>query len=82
MSEETPDRKQLQEELSSTENKVGFARQLYNDTATQYNTKQATFPTLLVAGLAKATPAELWEIEDAAERAVPNVDLSFNKPAT
>src|SRR5919107_2606941 len=52
---------QLQEELTSTENKVGFARQLYNDTATQYNTKQATFPTLLVAGLAKATPAELWE---------------------
>jgi LemA protein len=73
---------QLQEELTSTENKVGFARQLYNDTATQYNTRQATFPTLLVAGLAKATPAELWEIEDAAERAVPNVDLSFNKPAT
>ena len=71
---------QLQEELTSTENKVGFARQLYNDTATQYNTKQATFPTLLVAGLAKATPAELWEIEDAAERAVPNVDLSMGKP--
>ena len=36
---------QLQEELTSTENKIGFARQLYNDTATQYNTKQATFPT-------------------------------------
>jgi LemA protein len=72
---------QLQEELTSTENKVGFARQLYNDVATQYNTKQATFPTLLVAGLAKAQPAELWEIENAAERAVPTVDLSFNKPA-
>ena len=72
---------QLQEELTSTENKVGFARQLYNDVATQYNTKQAV-PDLLVAGLAKATPAELWEIEDAAERAVPKVDLSFNKPAT
>src|ERR687893_2821234 len=39
---------QLQEELTSTENKVGFARQLYNDVATQYNPKQATFPTLLV----------------------------------
>src|SRR3954471_15560948 len=73
---------QLQEELTSTENKVGFARQLYNDTATRYNTRQATFPTLLVAGLAKAQPAELGEIEDAAERAVPKVDLSFNKPAT
>ena len=72
---------QLQEELTSTENKIGFARQLYNDVATQYNTKQATFPTLLIAGLAKASPAELWEIEDAAERAVPTVDLSMNKPA-
>src|ERR671911_1824161 len=71
---------QLQEELTSTENKIGFARQLYNDTATQYNTKQATFPTMLVAGLAKAAPAELWEIEDAGERAVPVVDLSLNKP--
>lgn len=65
----------LQEELTSTENKVGFARQLYNDTATQYNTRQQTFPTMLVAGLARATPAELWEIEDAAERAVPVVNL-------
>jgi LemA protein len=72
---------QLQEELTSTENKIGFARQLYNDVATQYNIKQMQFPTNLVAGLAKATPAELWEIENAAERAVPIVDLSFHKPA-
>ena len=69
---------QLQEELTSTENKIGFARQLYNDVATQYNTKQMQFPANLVAGLAKAEPAELWEIEDAAERAVPKVDLSMN----
>ena len=69
----------LQEELSSTENKIAFARQLYNDVATNYNTKQMQFPTNLVAGLAKATPAELWEIEDAAERAVPQVDLSLGK---
>jgi LemA protein len=66
---------QLQEELTSTENKVGFSRQLYNDVATGYNTAQQQFPTNLVAGLAKATPADLWEIEDAAERAVPKVDL-------
>lgn len=66
----------LQEELTSTENKVGFARQHYNDVATQYNTRQSTFPTLLVARIAKASPAELWEIEDPAERAVPKVDLS------
>ena len=72
---------QLQEELTSTENKVAFARQLYNDTATQYNTKQQQFPTSLVAGLAKAQPADLWEIEDQGERAVPQVDLSL-KPKT
>ncbi|HTC22855.1 MAG TPA: LemA family protein [Gemmatimonadales bacterium] len=71
---------QLQEELTSTENKISFARQLYNDTATEYNTKQAQFPTNLVAGMAKAAPAELWEITDAAERAVPTVDLSSPKP--
>jgi len=70
---------QLQEELTSTENKVAFARQLYNDEATVYNTKQLQFPTNLVAGLAKATPAELWEITEDAERAVPQVDLS-SKP--
>jgi len=72
----------LQEELTSTENKIGFARQLYNDVATQYNTKQMQFPTNLIAGMAKASPAELWEIEDAGERAVPVVDLSLNKPAS
>jgi LemA protein len=67
---------QLQEELTSTENRIAFARQLYNDTATQYNTKQQQFPTTLVAGLAHATPTDLWEIEDQGERAVPQVDLS------
>jgi LemA protein len=71
---------QLQEELTSTENKIGFARQLYNDVATEYNTRQATFPTMLVAGLAKASPAELWQITDDTERAVPTVDLSGTKP--
>jgi LemA protein len=68
---------QLQEELTSTENKIGFARQLYNDTATQYNSTQQQFPANMVAGLAKAVPAELWEITDVAERAVPTVDLSM-----
>lgn len=70
--------RQLQEELSSTENKVSFARQLYNDTATLYNTKQQQFPTNLVAGLATASPAELWEIEDNSERAVPKVEFRRN----
>ncbi len=68
---------QLQEELTSTENRIAFARQLYNDTATQYNTRQQQFPTSIVAGIAKAQPADLWEIEDRQERAVPQVDLSM-----
>jgi LemA protein len=71
---------QLQEELTSTENKIAFARQLYNDTATEYNTKQQQFPTSLVAGMAGAKAAELWEITDAAERENVNVDLSMAPP--
>jgi LemA protein len=67
---------QLQEELTSTENKIAFARQMYNDTATLYNTKQQQFPTVLVAGMAGATRADLWEITDAAERENVRVDLS------
>ncbi len=68
---------QLQEELTSTENKIGFARQLYNDTATQYNTRQEQFPSSIVAGFAHAVPAQLWEISDSTERALPKVDLSM-----
>ncbi len=68
---------QLQEELTSTENRVSFARQLYNDTATTYNIKQQQFPWNLVAGMAKAEVVELWEITDESERAVPKVDLSM-----
>ena len=72
---------QLQEELVSTENKIAFSRQLYNDTATEYNTKQQQFPTNLVAGLAHASPAQLWEISDAAEREVVKVDLGMTPKA-
>jgi len=68
---------QLQEELASTENKVAFARQAYNDTATIYNVSQRQFPTVLMAGMAGAAPAQLWEITDEADRAVPVVDLSM-----
>jgi len=66
---------QLQEELVSTENKIAFARQLYNDTATQYNTRQRQVPTVFVAGMAGASPVELWAIEDSAERALPKVEF-------
>jgi LemA protein len=72
---------QLQEELTSTENRVAFARQLYNDTATDYNVKQQQFPWNLVAGLAKAETVELYEIEEAKDREVPAVDLSMKPKA-
>ena len=68
---------QLQEELTSTENRVSFARQHYNDTATTYNVKQQQFPWNMIAGLAKAAIVELWEITDEKEREVPKVDLSM-----
>jgi LemA protein len=66
----------LQEELTGTENKVGFARQFYNDIATKFNTAQQVFPTNLVAGMLGFQAAELFEITDAAERDVPTVDLA------
>ncbi len=68
--------KMLQEELSATENKVGFARQFYNDIATRFNTAQQVFPTNVFAGMLGFKPSELFEIADAGDRAVPTVDLS------
>src|SRR5436305_11663817 len=68
--------KMLQEELSGTENKVGFARQFYNDIATKFNTAQQVFPTNIFAGTFGFKPAELFEVTDQADRAVPAVDLS------
>lgn len=65
----------LQEELTSTENRIAFSRQHYNDVATQYNTRQKQIPTVFIAGFAQATPVQLWEITDDAERAVPRVEL-------
>jgi LemA protein len=71
--------KMLQEELTSTENKVGFARQFYNDISTKFNTAQQTFPSNMLASMFGFKPAELFEITDAAERQVPGVDLSMRK---
>jgi LemA protein len=68
--------KMLQEELSATENKVGFARQFYNDIATKFNTAQQVFPTNMFANMLGFKPVELFEITDQAERDVPTVDLS------
>ena len=68
--------KMLQEELTGTENKVGFARQFYNDIATKYNTAQQVFPTNLFAATFGFKNAELFEITNEAEREAPVVDLS------
>jgi LemA protein len=67
----------LQEELSSTENKVAFARQAYNDFVMEYNTQRETFPDNLFAGLFGFGPAELLQsTESAAERQAPKVSFS------
>ena len=71
--------KMLQEELGSTENKVGFARQFYNDIATKFNTAQQTFPSNFFASMLGFMPAELFQITDEGERQVPAVDLSMRK---
>jgi len=63
----------LQEELTSTENKVGFARQAYNDSVMAYNTRIATVPTLLIANLFGFIPEQFFEITVAAEREAPQV---------
>ncbi len=67
----------LQEELTATENKIGFARQFYNDIATKYNTAIQVVPNNIIAGFGDFKPSELFEIRDEAERAVPTVDLSM-----
>lgn len=67
---------QLTEELTSTENKVGFARQAYNDSVMAYNTAREIFPNVIFAGMFSFLPAELFKIEDPTERNAPKV--SFN----
>ncbi len=70
---------QLQEELTSTENKISFARQFFNDIATKFNIAQQVFPGNIIAGMFGFKASELFEINDAAEREVPTVDLSLKK---
>jgi LemA protein len=69
--------KTLMEELTSTENKIGFARQFYNDVATRFNTAQQVFPDNLIAQAFKFQPVELFEITEPMEREVPKVDLNI-----
>ncbi len=65
----------LQEELSTTENKVAFARQFYNDNGRNLNTAVKTIPTNFFAGFAKVTEREFYEVEDPQERNVPKVNF-------
>ena len=66
----------LMEELTSTENKVAFARQAYNDNIMVYNTSRETFPTNIIAGMFNFAFAELFAIENAAEKQAPKVSFS------
>ena len=67
---------QLSEELTSTENKVAFARQAFNDAVMSYNTTREVFPNNFVASAFGFAPAELLEIESAEKRAVPKVSFT------
>lgn len=67
---------QLTEELTSTENKVSFARQAYNDSVMTYNTKRETFPNVIFAGAFGFQPAELFKVEDPTERNAPKVSFA------
>lgn len=65
----------LQEELSSTENRIGFARQSYNDSVMGYNTRRQTIPDLFVAGMFGFAEEAFFEIETPQERQVPKVNF-------
>lgn len=65
----------LQEELTSTENKVAFSRQAFNDSVMTYNTSRETFPTNILAGMFNFTEAKLFEIEAPQERVAPKVSF-------
>lgn len=67
---------QLTEELTSTENKIAFARQAYNDSVMTYNTARETFPNVIFAGMFNFQAAELFKIEDATERVAPKVSFA------
>jgi LemA protein len=66
---------QLMEELASTENRIAFARQAFNDAVMAYNTRRETFPSVLLAGPLGFQAAQLWEIEAPQEREA--VKVSF-----
>jgi len=81
VSEQYPDLKanqnmmQLTEEMTSTENKIAFARQAFNDSVMTYNTTRETFPNVIFAGMFGFQTAELFKIEDPTERNAPKVSF-------
>lgn len=69
--------KTLMEELTHTENQIGFSRQFYNDIVTKFNTEQQVFPNNVFAAMMGFTAAALFELpQDAPERETPKVDLA------
>jgi len=66
----------LQEELTSTENKIAFSRQNYNDQVLFYNNKIQMFPSNIIAGMCSFTKRDFFQVDSAAERAVPKVSFS------
>lgn len=68
--------RQLSEELTSTENKVAFARQAFNDAVMVYNTAREVFPAVIIANFANFAAAQAFEIENAAERQAPQVKFT------
>lgn len=72
----TENMQQLQEELTSTENKVAFSRQSYNDSVMLYNTKQQEFPAVMVASMFGHHPADLFQVDDAEVKKAPKVNFS------
>ncbi|MGD1979355.1 MAG: LemA family protein [Akkermansiaceae bacterium] len=67
--------KQLSEELTSTENKVAFARQGYNDAVMHYNNKREVFPSSIIAGMFNFVPAVMFEVTDESEREAVKVEF-------
>lgn len=66
----------LMEELRTTENKISFARQSYNDAVTRYNTERESFPTVILANMFNYNEAELFRVEVAEQRQAPDVSFS------
>ena len=66
----------IMEELSSTENRIGFARQSFNDSVTEYNTSREKFPTNILAGMFNFGPAELFVVDEPQQKEAPKVSFS------